>query len=84
MSTVGEVKELGRSVNIIMDLFGKDAGFEEEYHQRMKNIGRTICEEHGISVEEGPTIPPETELGPEAAQEFQSLKEWLAENHCLI
>lgn len=79
MYTVKHIIELVNSIEVTSALFGSTDDFSVEWHRRIQDIGKAICEERGIEYRSAaaPCIPFETKLGEKSSQQFSQLQDWL-------
>lgn len=74
MSTLKEVKDLIRKVNLSGILDKIDSRFRCDLQRMTFCLGLAICEERRISAEKARRLPSNTNLGPVAELLFKRLK----------
>lgn len=74
MACLGDVLRTMHRVQISMELFGCDPEWRVRYQEAVLKVGEAIAAEHGITAEEaGAKLPDETQLGPKAQAEYDTL-----------
>lgn len=80
MATLSEVRSFALMVRQNFEIFGCEAGIQEQFLQKVRAIGEAITTELGIPLEQGSTLPNETALPPKTERLFQQLQLWWENN----
>lgn len=81
MSTLRDVRDTIRYLEITLELFGCQGEFVEELVRKMQELREVFCRETGCSDKEVRTMPLETSLPKETETTFSEIKEWLSSQH---
>lgn len=78
MATLKSVLDLYSAVNLTTKLVGATADFNQEFHQRGREISIALAREQQRTLEGAAELSPETLLGEESEAKFSELRHWLA------
>lgn len=79
MTKLKELKDFVNGQYAATKLFGADEKHWEEFLVKVKRIGETLTNELGMTLEEGSSLGPDTELTLGSNRLFQELKAWVKE-----
>ncbi|QQR82396.1 hypothetical protein IPJ70_03925 [Candidatus Campbellbacteria bacterium] len=74
MKTFRDVRKVGSEAVLSLRLFGGEEDFQVAIREKLREIGVAICEENGLPLSMGPTIPDDTVLGDRSGPLFEELE----------